>query len=227
MAKRAIAFLLLGLTLSGCGGGAAVLEPASQASWKPRDKELMSNLPYAQATIPDAYRRAIVPYHRKEAPGTIVVDSDARYLYYVMANNKAIRYGIAVGEQAQSWSGIAKVGRMTEWPAWVPTPGEQQRLGPLPAFVTGGPHNPMGSRAMYLYSGDKDTLYRIHGTNQPEYIGQAVSSGCIRLTNEDAIDLYNRVKVGTIVVVLAPAQGDSPFNPRIAETNENARMGTN
>ena len=93
---------------------------------------------------------------------------------------------------------------MEEWPAWIPTPGEQARLGPLPAYVTGGPHNPMGSRGMYLYSGNKDTLYRIHGTNQPEYIGGAVSSGCIRMTNEDAIDLYNHVKVGTLVIVLAP-----------------------
>jgi lipoprotein-anchoring transpeptidase ErfK/SrfK len=98
----------------------------------------------------------------------------------------------------------------------VPTPSEQARLGPLPAFVTGGPHNPMGARGMYLYSGNKDTLYRIHGTNQPEYIGQAISSGCIRMTNEDAIDLYSRVKLGTIVVVLAPKQNDSPFSPMMA-----------
>jgi len=214
MAMRTIAFLFVGLLLGGCMQ--ETLEPASQVGWKPRDKELMANLPYAQATIPEPYRRAIVEYHRKEGAGTIVVDSDARYLYYVMAGGKAIRYGIAVGEEAQAWSGIAKVGRMEEWPAWVPTPGEQQRLGPLPAFVTGGPHNPMGARGLYLFSGNKDTLYRIHGTNQPEYIGQAISSGCIRMTNEDVIDLYNRVKVGTIVVVLAPSQGDSPINPRIA-----------
>ena len=95
-------------------------------------------------------------------------------------------------------------------------PGEQQRLGPLPAFVTGGPHNPMGARGMYLYSGNKDTLYRIHGTNQPEYIGQAISSGCIRMTNEDAIDLYSRVKIGTIVVVLAPHHETAPFSPHVA-----------
>ena len=94
-------------------------------------------------------------------------------------------------------------------------PGEQARLGPFPAFVTGGPHNPMGARGMYLYSGGKDTLYRIHGTNQPEYIGQAISSGCIRMTNEDVIDLYNRVKVGTIVVVLAPT-GDLPLGAHMA-----------
>jgi lipoprotein-anchoring transpeptidase ErfK/SrfK len=217
MAMRAIAFLVVGLaalTLGGCMQ--ETLEPATQAGWKPRDKELMANLPYAQVSIPEAYRRAIVDYHRKEAPGTIVVDSDARYLYYVQPNGKAIRYGITVGEEAQAWSGIAKVGRMEEWPAWVPTAGEQQRLGPLPAFVTGGPHNPLGARGIYLFSGNKDTLYRIHGTNQPEYIGQAISSGCIRMTNEDVIDLYNRVKMGSIVVVLAPKQGDSPFNPRMA-----------
>jgi lipoprotein-anchoring transpeptidase ErfK/SrfK len=192
------------------------LEPATEANWKPRDKQLMANLPYAQASIPEPYRRHIVDYHRKEAPGTIVIDSDSRYLYYVLPGGKAIRYGVTVGEEAQAWSGIAKVGRMEEWPPWVPTPGEHARLDPLPAFVTGGPHNPMGARGIYLYSGNKDTLYRIHGTNQPEYIGSAISSGCIRLTNEDAIDLYNRVKVGTIVVVLAPKQGDSPYNPRMA-----------
>jgi lipoprotein-anchoring transpeptidase ErfK/SrfK len=192
------------------------LEPATEANWKPRDKQLMANLPYNQASIPEPYRRHIVDYHRKEAPGTIVIDSDSRYLYYVLPGGKAIRYGVTVGEEAQAWSGIAKVGRMEEWPPWVPTPGEHARLDPLPAFVTGGPHNPMGARGIYLYSGNKDTLYRIHGTNQPEYIGSAISSGCIRLTNEDAIDLYNRVKVGTIVVVLAPKQGDSPYNPRMA-----------
>ena len=146
----------------------------------------------------------------------------------MLPKGQAIRYGIAVGEDAQVWSGIAKVGRMEEWPAWVPTPGEQARLGPLPAYVTGGPHNPMGARGMYLYSGNKDTLYRIHGTNQPEYIGQAISSGCIRMTNEDAIDLYNRVKVGTIVVVLAPNQNDGPFSSQVAtataQPSNRARM---
>jgi lipoprotein-anchoring transpeptidase ErfK/SrfK len=114
-----------------------------------------------------------------------------------------------------AWSGIAKVGSMTEWPAWHPTPGEISRLG-VPTFVAPGPDNPMGSRALYLYSGGKDTLFRIHGTNQPEYIGASISSGCIRLTNEDAIDLYGRVKLGTIVVVLEPKHGDSPYNSRLA-----------
>jgi lipoprotein-anchoring transpeptidase ErfK/SrfK len=166
----------------------------------------MSHLPYAQADIPENYRRHIVDYQRREAPGTILVDTNDKFLYYVLPHGKAIRYGITVGEEAQAWSGIAKVGRKEEWPAWIPTAGEQARLGPFPARVPGGPRNPMGARALYLYSGGKDTQYRIHGTNQPEYIGQAISSGCIRMTNENAIDLYNRVSVGTLVVVLGPTR---------------------
>ena len=157
-------------------------------------------------------------YHRKETAGTIVVDSDARYLYYVLADGKAIRYGITVGEDALAFSGLARVGRKEEWPSWTPTNDIKKRLGNIPAYVAPGPHNPMGSRALYVYEGNKDTLYRIHGTNQPEYIGSAISSGCIRLTNEDAIDLFNRVKINTTVVVLAPGQGDSPTNPRLAFT---------
>jgi lipoprotein-anchoring transpeptidase ErfK/SrfK len=214
MTVRSIIFIIVGLALAGCMQ--ETIEPATQAGWNARDKQLMANLPYAQASIPDPYKRHIVDYTRKEAPGSIVIDSDNKYLYYVLPKGQAIRYGIAVGEEAQAWSGIAKIGRLEEWPAWVPTPGEQARLGPLPAYVTGGPHNPMGARGMYLYSGNKDTLYRIHGTNQPEYIGQAISSGCIRMTNEDAIDLYSRVKIGTIVVVLAPKQNDSPFSAMMA-----------
>ncbi len=216
MMMRALAFAIAAVALGGCIPDTGTLEPSSQAGWKQKDKDLMSNLPYNQAAVPEGYRRSIVEYHRKEGPGTILVDSDAKYLYYVLPQGKAIRYGIAVGEDAQAWSGIAKVGRMEEWPAWIPTSGEQARLGPLPAYVTGGPHNPMGARGMYLYSGNKDTLYRIHGTNQPELIGSAVSSGCIRMTNEDAIDLYNHVKVGTLVIVLGPHQGDAPFSPRLA-----------
>ena len=144
-------------------------------------------------------------YHRKEAPGTIVVDTDNRFLYYVLPQSQAIRYGITVGEQALAWSGVVKIGRMQEWPAWVPTQEIRSRFGNIPDYVSPGPHNPMGARALYLFNGNKDTLYRIHGTNQPEYIGQAISSGCIRLTNEDAIDLYSRVKIGTPVMVFRAA----------------------
>ena len=216
MTMRALAFVIAAIALGGCVQDNGTLDPVTDANWKQRDKDLMSNLPYNQAAVGEAYRRHFVDYTRKEAPGSILIDSDNKFLYYVLPQGKAVRYGIAVGEEAQAWSGIAKVGRMEEWPGWVPTPGEQQRLGPLPAFVTGGPHNPMGSRGIYLYSGDKDTLYRIHGTNQPEYIGQAISSGCIRMTNEDVIDLYNHVKVGTIVVVLAPSGNTLPFGQHMA-----------
>jgi lipoprotein-anchoring transpeptidase ErfK/SrfK len=157
-------------------------------------------------SIPAAYQRTLVEFRRKETSGSIVVDTDSRYLYYVLPDNKAIRYGIAVGEEALSWYGVAKVGRKQEWPSWTPTAEIKRRLSNIPDFVEGGPHNPMGARALYLYTGTKDTLFRIHGTNQPEYIGRAVSSGCIRMTNEDVIDLYNRVTLGAIVVVLAPRQ---------------------
>ena len=214
MAPRIIALFLMALGLAGCIQSRA--EPASEANFTARDKKLLADTPYAKAAIPEPYRRHIVDYHRKEAPGTIVIDSDARYLYYVMPDHKAIRYGVTVGEEAQIWSGIAKIGRMEEWPGWTPTAGEHQRLGPLPSFMPGGPANPMGARGLYLYANGKDTLYRIHGTNQPEYIGTAISSGCIRMANEDVIDLYKRAKMGSVVVVLAPTQGDSPTNPQVA-----------
>jgi len=207
---------LLGLVLGGCMQ--STLQPASNASFTPRDRQLLAHAPYAQATVPETYRRHIVDYSRKEAPGTILVDTDARYLYYVLPGGKAIRYGVAVGEQALAWSGVATVGRMAEWPDWIPTREIQARLGPYPARIPGGPANPLGARALYLYETNKDTLYRIHGTNQPEYIGQAISSGCIRMTNEDVIDLFDRVKQGATVVVLAPGQRGwmGPFaGPRI------------
>jgi lipoprotein-anchoring transpeptidase ErfK/SrfK len=197
---RAFAFITIGLMLGGCVQ--ETLAPTTQAGWSARDSQLMSNLPYRQASIPVEFQRHIVIYNRKEAAGTIVVDTGNKFLYYVLPKGQAIRYGITVGEQGQVWSGTATVGRKEEWPSWTPTAGEQARLGPFPAVVPGGPQNPMGARGLYLFSGGKDTGYRIHGTNQPEYIGRAISSGCIRMTNEDVIDLYNRVKMGTIVVVL-------------------------
>jgi lipoprotein-anchoring transpeptidase ErfK/SrfK len=195
---------LLGLLLGGCMQ--ATLAPSSDANFTPRDRQLLAHPPYAQADIPESYRRHIVDYSRGEAPGTILVDTDARYLYYALGQGKAIRYGVAVGEEALAFSGVAQVGRMAEWPDWIPTPEIQARLGPYPPRIPGGPANPLGARALYLYEGNKDTLYRIHGTNQPEYIGQAISSGCIRMTNEDAIDLFDRVKPGATVVVLPPGR---------------------
>ena len=141
MAMRVLALAVVALTLGGCMQ--ETFQPASEASWNPRDRQLMSNLPYRQAAIPYTYRRHIVEYYRKEVPGSIVIDTDNKFLYYVLPKGKAIRYGVTVGEQGQ---------------AWTPTPGERQRLGTLPAFVAGGPHNPMGARGMYLFSGDKDTV---------------------------------------------------------------------
>jgi len=212
--KVTLGILAAGLILSGCMQ-ATTSEAVNTANFKPRDKELLARTTYAKVAVPEPFRRAIVEYHRKEAPGSIVVDSDNHYLYLVQKDGRAIRYGITVGEEAMAWSGIAKIGSKTEWPAWHPTPGEISRLG-VPTFVAPGRDNPMGSRALYLYSGGKDTLFRIHGTNQPEYIGESISSGCIRMTNEDVIDLYDRVGIGTVVVVLEPKHGDSPFNSRMA-----------
>jgi lipoprotein-anchoring transpeptidase ErfK/SrfK len=203
---------LVGLVLGGCMQ--ATLAPSTDANFTPRDRQLLAHPPYARADIPESFRRHVVDYSRKEAPGTILVDTDARYLYYVLPQDKAIRYGVAVGEEAMAFSGVATVGRMTEWPDWIPTPEIQARLGPYPARVPGGPANPLGARALYLFAGNKDTLYRIHGTNQPEYIGQAISSGCIRMTNEDVIDLFDRVKQGATVVVLPPG-GNALIGPAI------------
>jgi len=216
MAARKLSFVILALGVGGCTQ--TVIQPASEANLKPRDRELLAHARYAKATIPEPYRRHIVSYHRKELPGTIVVDTDARYLYYVLPQGQAVRYGVAVGEEALVFSGVAKVGRMSEWPDWIPTAEIHQRIGGLPARVPGGVDNPLGARALYLFEGNKDTLFRIHGTNQPEYIGEAISSGCIRMTNEDVIDLFNRVKMGSPVVVLGPKNGDSPTNPRVAMT---------
>jgi lipoprotein-anchoring transpeptidase ErfK/SrfK len=197
---------LLGLVLGGCTDSTRFSSPSSDANFTPRDRELLANPPYAKADIPEQFRRHIVDYPNKEPPGTILVNSDARYLYYVLPDGKAVRYGVAVGNEALAWSGVATVGRMTEWPDWIPTPDIRARLGPFPDRVPGGPANPLGARALYLFQGKTDTLYRIHGTNQPEYIGQAVSSGCIRMTNEDVIDLFDRAKLGATVIVLAPGQ---------------------
>ena len=135
-----------------------------------------------------------------EAPGTVVVDTKERYLYLVLPDKRAIRYAVAVGDEAFGWTGTAMIARKAEWPNWTPPP-EMVRRWPHVRFTSGGPENPLGARALYLYQGGRDTLYRIHGTNEPDKIGLAVSSGCIRMRNEDVIDLYNRVPVGAKVIV--------------------------
>ena len=198
---RSIVFPLTGLVLAGCMQSGA-LAPSSEANFTARDKQQLANPPYQRVSISPNYQRQIVQYHRTEAPGSILVDTRGPFVYYLLPGGKAIRYGATVGEAGQAWSGVATVARKEEWPGWTPTEDEKRRLGPLPSYVPGGARNPMGARALYLYAGGKDTLYRIHGTNQPEYIGQAISSGCIRVTNEDVIDLYSRVKIGATVVVL-------------------------
>jgi lipoprotein-anchoring transpeptidase ErfK/SrfK len=148
---------------------------------------------YAASPVP----RTTVSYPGNHNPGTVVINTQERRLYYVLGNGQALRYGIGVGRDGFRWSGVKRVTAKKEWPSWTPPAQMLQRRPDLPRHMAGGPDNPLGARAMYLGS----TLYRIHGSNEPETIGQAVSSGCFRLTNEDVIDLYNRVQVGTTVIV--------------------------
>ncbi|MGJ5069303.1 L,D-transpeptidase [Bradyrhizobium oligotrophicum] len=148
--------------------------------------------------LPARLRRQVVSYSTREAPGTVVIDTPNKYLYYVLGSGQAMRYGIGVGRDGFTWSGVQSVTRKAEWPDWTPPPEMIARQPYLPRHMAGGPGNPLGARAMYLGG----TVYRIHGTNAPETIGTHVSSGCIRLTNQDVIDLYSRVSVGAKVIVL-------------------------
>jgi len=153
-------------------------------------------------------QRQVVNYRTSEAPGTVIIDTPNTYLYLVMPGGKAMRYGIGVGREGFTWAGVKTIERKAEWPDWTPPPQMIHRQPYLPRFVAGGPSNPLGARAMYL----SGSVYRIHGTNAPETIGGFVSSGCIRLLNEDVIDLYNRAHVGAKVVVL-------PMNGRRASVD--------
>ena len=147
---------------------------------------------------PAQFKRQIVAYTGSEAPGTIIIDTPNTFLYLVTGHGQAIRYGIGVGRDGFRWSGVQTITKKAEWPDWTPPPEMIQRQPYLPRFMAGGPTNPLGARAMYLGG----TVYRIHGTNAPSTIGQRVSSGCIRLTNEDVADLYSRVNIGTKVIVI-------------------------
>jgi lipoprotein-anchoring transpeptidase ErfK/SrfK len=151
----------------------------------------------APAQLPARLKRQIVSYPTREAPGTVIIDTPNTYLYYVLGGGQAIRYGIGVGREGFTWSGVQSVTKKAEWPDWTPPPEMIARQPYLPRHMAGGPGNPLGARAMYLGG----TVYRIHGTNAPETIGTQVSSGCIRLTNADVSDLYSRVNVGTKVIV--------------------------
>ena len=164
----------------------------------PRDEDRPGYVPTpAEEQLPPQFQRQVVFFRTAEAPGTIIVDTPSRYLYLVQGNSRALRYGIGVGRDGFQWSGLVNVTRKQEWPDWTPPPEMIQRQPYLPRFMAGGPGNPMGARALYLGT----TVYRLHGTNAPETIGSAVSSGCFRLVNPDIIDLYDRVPVGTKVVI--------------------------
>ena len=168
----------------------------------------------ASDEVPAALRRQVVPYPTAESPGTIVIDTAHTYLYLTLGGGKAMRYGIGVGRQGFTWSGVETIRRKAEWPDWIPPVEMVARQPYLPRFVAGGPGNPLGARALYLGNTD----YRIHGTNDPSSIGKHMSSGCIRLLNADIIDLYNRVGIGTTVVVLPNDRGQAAIedNRRVA-----------
>jgi lipoprotein-anchoring transpeptidase ErfK/SrfK len=167
------------------------------------------------------FRRQVVNYRTSEAPGTIIVDTPNTYLYLVLPGGKAIRYGIGVGREGFTWAGVKTVERKAEWPDWTPPAEMIERQPYLPRFVAGGPTNPLGARAMYL----SGSVYRIHGTNAPSTIGEHVSSGCIRMTNEDVIDLYNRVSVGTKVVVRPMSERRIPSG-MVEAPHSDRRAGT-
>ncbi len=155
-------------------------------------------------TVAKEFHRTIVVFASAEAPGTVIIDSASRYLYYVLPDDRAIRYGVGVGRDGFRWAGTVRVGRKAEWPTWTP-PAEmikrQPELVKYAGGMSGGPNNPLGARALYLYNGNRDTMYRIHGTNEPWSIGQNVSSGCIRMINQDITELHALIETGAKVIV--------------------------
>ena len=169
------------------------------------------------APLPQRLRRAIVAFDTREAPGTVVIDTGGTALYYVLGQGRAIRYGVGVGREGFTWSGVQTISRKAEWPDWHPPAEMISRQPYLPRFMAGGLGNPLGARALYLGS----SIYRIHGTNDPSTIGRFVFSGCIRMTNEDVIDLFSRVDIGTRVVVLpknSPLEARNPSRPAATAT---------
>jgi lipoprotein-anchoring transpeptidase ErfK/SrfK len=181
-------------------GLAAFVATPAAAEWRVGNRLFNFNDPNRRA-----YKgKSTIPYPTREEPGTIIISTRKRRLFYVLPDGMAISYGVGVGRFGFTWHGVAKVGRKAEWPTWHP-PVEMIERDPMAAKyadgMPGGPDNPLGARALYLFDGSRDTLYRIHGTREPWTIGYAVSSGCIRMLNEEVIDLYNRVKIGTKVIV--------------------------
>jgi lipoprotein-anchoring transpeptidase ErfK/SrfK len=181
-----------------------IFDPKTR-KWVNYDRKKARQYYAAHNEVPEAFRRQVVTFRTKEAPGTIIIDGNQHFLYLVQSGGKAVRYGIGVGREGFGWAGIVRVGRMAEWPTWTP-PAEMvardPKAAPFAAGMPGGPDNPLGARALYLYQGNEDTIYRIHGTPEPWTIGLDVSSGCIRMNNDDIVDLYSRVQVGAKVIVL-------------------------
>ena len=177
------------------------LSPFAEASAQRADMSIGDQPGYQptpeEEQLPPEYRHQVVFFRSSEPPGTIVVHTSERFLYIVQGNSRAMRYGIGVGRDGFQWQGLLKITRKQEWPDWTPPSEMIERQPYLPRFMAGGPGNPMGARALYL----GNTIYRIHGTNQPQTIGSAVSSGCFRLVNPEIMDLYERIPVGTKVVV--------------------------
>ena len=197
--------LVIGMTVIGANAVRAneAGEPAS--TYFAREQRVrvaaLEDFSRPQRATPRA-TRSMVADPTGAAVGTITVDTKNRYLYLSLGGGQAVRYGVGVGRAGFEWSGIAQIGRKAEWPAWTPPPAMLKRRPDLPKHMEGGIDNPLGARAMYLHAGRKDTMFRIHGTNEPDTIGQAVSSGCIRMMNDDVSDLYSRVKIGTTVRVI-------------------------
>jgi lipoprotein-anchoring transpeptidase ErfK/SrfK len=166
--------------------------------FKPTTEDVAPGVDHgSNANLPESYQRQAVFYRSQHPPGTVVVETSERHLYLIEGPTRAMRYGIGVGRDGFTWQGLLQISRKSEWPDWHPPPEMIERQPYLPRFMAGGPGNPLGARAMYL----GNTVYRIHGTNAPETIGHAVSSGCFRLVNDDVVDLYARVAVGTHVIV--------------------------
>ncbi len=192
--------VLAALSLGGCASNGAIDAQASAQPGAKNSKVAASEPTYFRTPFGVVYNQIpneTVEFSGKYTPGTIIVKTSERRLYYVMGNGRAKRYGIAVGSEAYAWSGTSTVSAKREWPDWTPTPDILKRFPDLPRHMAGGPDNPLGARALYLGA----TTYRIHGTNEPWKLGGGVSSGCIRMSNEDAIDLYNRTKIGATVIV--------------------------
>jgi len=207
---RLLALLMVLASLAGCASNGA-LSPGGFAGGASAKYAAMNDgghdVPAIDISeIDPAMLRQQVDYRTREPAGTIVVDTAARHLYLVEGNGRAMRYGIGVGKAGLAFAGNATINRKAEWPHWSPTENmmnrEPARYRKMAGGMNGGLDNPLGPRAMYLYQGDRDTMFRIHGTTEPETIGHAVSSGCIRLMNQDVIDLYGRVKTGSRVVVI-------------------------